>query len=181
MEPAQPRPPAPADDAALVAAAQRDPSGFGPLYERYVHRIYQYSLYRTNSATEAEEVTAQTFMRAMEYIGRYRWRGAPFVVWLYRIADSVIHKSRRKPRPGALPPDLAAQPADAGLDELELRQDLLREVYALPELQQTVLILRFAQGLTYDEIAAVTGRRAGALRQMVHRALQVLRERMGRA
>lgn len=167
------------DEEALVRAAQLDRTAFAPLYEMHAPRIYQYSLCRTGSAAEAEEVTAQTFLRALEYLDRYRWTGAPFVVWLYRIADSVMLKSRRRPAPGALPPDLVA-PAVPGLEEEEQRLDLLRELYRLPTEHQRVLILRFAQRLSYEEIAAVTDRTPGALRQLVFRALQTMRERMGR-
>lgn len=167
------------DESALIAAAQRDRTAFAALYERHVSRIYQYCLCRTGSGADAEEATAQTFLRALEYIGRYRWTGAPFVVWLYRIADSVLHKSLRRPSAGPLPPDLAAPPIP-GLEEAELRHDLLRELYRLPAEHQQVLILRFGQGLSYEEIAAVVDRTPGALRQLVFRSLQTLRERMGR-
>jgi RNA polymerase sigma-70 factor, ECF subfamily len=169
------------DEPAQVAAAQRNPADFGPLYERYVHRIFQYCLYRTGSRHDADEMTAQTFMRALEYLPRYRWQGAPFAAWLYRIADSVIHKSKRRSRPVQALPDLPwiAAP-DLGLEEQELRQDLLRELYGLPDVQQQVLVLRFAQGLTYDEMAQVVDRTPAALRQLVYRALQTLRERMNR-
>lgn len=169
------------DEQELIAAAQRDPAAFAFLYERHVHRIYQYALYRTGSAAEAEDVTAQTFVRALEYLPRYRWQGAPFVVWLYRIADSVLAKGRRRPRPGARPADLAAPPPGADLEEQELRRELLANLHRLPDDQQQVLVLRFAQGLRYEEIAQVTGRTPGALRQLVYRSLQTLRERMKRS
>lgn len=171
--------PAPAgDEPQLIAAAQKDPAAFGPLYERHVQQVYRYNLYRTGSVAEAEEVTAQTFMRALEYLPRYVWQGAPFVVWLYRIADSVLAKGRRRPRWVCLPPDLAAPPPGLDLEQAELRQELLTELYRLPETQQQVLIQRFSLGLSYDEMAAVTGRTAGSLRQLAYRALETLRERM---
>ncbi|HYF77135.1 MAG TPA: RNA polymerase sigma factor [Symbiobacteriaceae bacterium] len=178
MECLQPGPGA--DERSLIIAAQRDRTAFAVLYERHLSRIYQYCLCRTGSQVDAEEVTAQTFLRALEYLGRYKWTGAPFVVWLYRIADSVILKSRRRPPAGPLPADLAGPPLP-GLEEEELRQDLLRELYRLPQEHQQVLILRFGQELSYDEIAAVVDRTPGALRQLVFRSLQTLRERMGRA
>ncbi|MGE5675593.1 MAG: RNA polymerase sigma factor [Mycobacterium leprae] len=168
------------DEPALIAAAQKDPAAFGPLYERHVQQLYRYSLYRTGSVLEAEEVTAQTFVRALEYLPRYRWQGAPFVVWLYRIADSVMAKGRRRPRWACLPPDLAGAPPGLDLEDVELRQELLTQLYRLPEIQQQVLIQRFAQGLRYEEMAEATGRTAGALRQLAYRALQTLRGRMGR-
>lgn len=176
MEPASPCPPV--DEESLIAAAQQDAGAFGVLYQRHVQRIYQYMRYRTGTTPDAEELTAQTFMRALEYLPRYRCTGVPFQMWLYRIANSVLVGHRRQQRTVALPEDLPAPPAAPGLEEVELRRELLDELYRLPDNQQQVLVLRFAQELSYEEIAAVTGRTPGALRQLAYRALQTLRERM---
>ncbi|MDB4894941.1 MAG: hypothetical protein JWN15_1203 [Firmicutes bacterium] len=93
------------DEGALIAAAKRDPAAFGVLYQRHAQRIYQYLRYRSGAAEDAEELTAQTFLRALEYLPRYQWNGAPFVTWLYRIANSLLVSQRRRPSPTALPDD----------------------------------------------------------------------------
>jgi RNA polymerase sigma-70 factor (ECF subfamily) len=169
------------NEGALIAAAKRDPAAFGVLYQRHAQRIYQYLRYRSGLTEDVEELTAQTFLRALEYLPRYQWNGAPFVTWLYRIANSLLVSQRRRPTPTALPDDLPAPPLGPGLEEVELRQELWKEYYRLPEVQQHVLLLRFVQDLSYDEIAEIMGRTPGALRQLAYRAVQTLRERMGRS
>lgn len=170
----------PPDEGALIAAAQRDPAAFGALYERFVQPIYQYFRYRTGTAEDAEELTAQTFLRALEHLPTYQYKGVPFIVWLYRIANSVLVAQHRRPRPTALPDDLPAPSLGPGLEEVELRQELMREFCRLPEVQQQVLLLRFVQDLSYEEVSEVMGRKPGALRQLAYRAVQTLRERMDR-
>jgi RNA polymerase sigma-70 factor, ECF subfamily len=80
----------PNDDAALVAAAKADNAAFGPLYERYVGRIYNYLYYRTGNAHDAEDLTARVFQRALIGLERYTSRGLPFSAWLYRIAHNLV-------------------------------------------------------------------------------------------
>src|SRR4051812_20188919 len=70
-------------------AIERDASAFASLYDRHVVRIYRHIYYLVNDAREAEDLTAQTFLKAWEAIDRYKERGAPFVAWLLRIAHNL--------------------------------------------------------------------------------------------
>src|SRR3712207_5367797 len=83
------------DEGALVAAAQRDPRDFGPLYELYVDRIYRYAYRRVGTHHEAEDITAQTFQQALQALPNYQWRGLPFGAWLFRIAGNIINRRGR--------------------------------------------------------------------------------------
>lgn len=173
-----------ADEEALVAAAKRDPAAFGPLYERYVHRIYRYAYRRVGSHADAEDVTAQTFQQALAALPSYEWRGVPFGAWLYRIAGNVIARrgrvggreitvedmSRYVPYEG----DVEEDPAEI-VDRGASADDLLAAVQRLPIDQQRVLVLKFARGLKNREIGEVMGRSEGAIKQLVHRALLSLR------
>ena len=101
----------------LVDAAKASREHFGLLYDRYVAQVYRYAYARTDSHHDAEDVTSETFRRALEHIGGYVWQGKPFGAWLYRIAANVIIDRRRVERPrepfeqaleladGALPPE----------------------------------------------------------------------------
>src|ERR1700682_861204 len=85
----------------LVEAAAADRSRFGELYERYVDAIYSFSYHHTGTHQQAEEVTAETFERALKHLPGYRWRGVPYGAFLYRIAASVVSRQRRRgPLPG---------------------------------------------------------------------------------
>src|SRR5688572_20001566 len=74
----------------LVArAVDRDATAFAELYDRHVVRIYRHIFYLVNDTREAEDLTAQTFLKAWEAIDRYKERGAPIVAWLLRIAHNL--------------------------------------------------------------------------------------------
>src|SRR3989304_7192784 len=76
-----------ADDTELIAgAAKGDREAFGALYERYVFKVFRHVYYLTSNLHTAEDLTAQTFLKALEAIHRYEMRGVPFLAWLLRIA-----------------------------------------------------------------------------------------------
>ncbi len=79
-----------ADDTELIAqAAKANREAFGALYERYVFRVFRHVYYLTNDTHMAEDLTAQTFLNALEAIHRYEVRGVPFLAWLLRIAYNL--------------------------------------------------------------------------------------------
>ena len=164
----------------LVEAAQRDPAHFGGLYERYVDAIHSFAYHQTGSAQQAEEVTAETFERALKHLSAYRWRGVPYGALLYRIAASVVARDRRRPPVAELPP--AAPSEDVGPEEAwlgsETNERLRRALATLPPDQRTVLVLRFEAGLRNREIAGVLGRTEGAVKALTFRAISTLRRRL---
>src|SRR5258708_19115851 len=88
-----------AEERRLVAAAQRDIACFGDLYEHYFELVYAYAVRRVRDRNEAEDVTAEVFHRALRSLPRFKWTGAPFAAWLFRITSYMI--AYRAPR-GAL-------------------------------------------------------------------------------
>lgn len=173
-----------ADEARLVEAAQRDPSEFGPLYERYVDQIYRFAYRRTGNHADAEDVTAQTFQQALAALPSYEWRGLPFGAWLFRIASNVINRRGRtssrevtveddavfgriEDTGGEDPADLVGARSDA--------DELLTAIRTLPEDQQRALIMKFARGMKNREIGEQLGRSEGAVKQLIHRAVVNLR------
>jgi RNA polymerase sigma-70 factor (ECF subfamily) len=172
-----------ADEAALVAAAKRDPRAFGPLYELYVDRIYRYAYRRVGTHHEAEDITAQTFQQALQALPAYEWRGLPFGAWLFRIAGNIIN--RRGRTGGREVPvedvtvfssweDTDEDPADQ-IARGEQANELVALIQRLPPDQQRVLVLKFSHGLKNREIGDLMGRSEGAIKQLVHRALVSLR------
>lgn len=166
----------------LVEAARENPIQFGALYERHVDAIYAYVLHRTRDCTVAEDVVAETFHRALENLDRYEWRGVPFSAWLYRIASNVI-AARYRHEP-TMPLDVVAEVQDEGIGPErslllgERRDELQAAVAALPQEQQQVVILRYGQDLRNKEIAHIMGRSEGAIKQLLHRAMQGLQRRL---
>ncbi len=175
-----------AREAALVARAVAEPDAFGELYDRYALRVYRFAFRRLGDHAEAEDVTAQTFHRAFEALGRFEWRGAPFGAWLFRIARNAVVDRRRA---GAAPVSLDGigeggfEPADVDAtapDEALLVQEELGAAWAavarLPALQRRAVTLRFGRDLSHAEVGAIIGRSEAATKQLVYRAMKTLRE-----
>jgi RNA polymerase sigma-70 factor, ECF subfamily len=176
------------DEAAMVAAAQRDPQEFGGLYELYVDRIYRYAYRRVGTHHDAEDVTSQTFQQALQALPKYEWRGLPFGAWLFRIAANIINRRGRSSGREIAVEDVTVfsffevsddDPADH-LSRSEDAEELVAAIRLLPPDQQRVLVLKFSHGLKNREIGDLMGRSEGAIKQLVHRALTNLRARMER-
>lgn len=172
------------DDTSLVLRAiQRDQEAFGELYDRHVVRVYRHIYYMVGSAPEAEDLAAQTFLRAWEAIDRYQVRGAPFVSWLLRIAHNlgVSHlRARRETsqiHDGIVDDKMRRDPESAYQQTAE--EELVREaILRLREEQRQVIILRFIEDLDYREVAEIIGKSVAAIRVIQHRALNSLRKQM---
>ena len=172
------------DEAALVEQAKNSPEAFGPLYERYIDRIYSYVYYRTGNHHDAEDLTAKVFHQALKHIPRYQHRGAPFSSWLYRIAHNLVanwHRDRSRRQVVSL--DQVTLVAPAGDDSpfehaarSERRDTLLEAIRRLPDDRQELLILKFVERLPNAQIGRIMGRTEGAIKSLYHRTLVSLRD-----
>ena len=170
------------DEAALVAAAKRDPCDFGPLYELYADRIYRFAYRRVGTHHDAEDVTAQTFQQALQALPRYEWRGLPFGAWLFRIAGNIVNRRGRTGGREVIVEDVTTvgrEEADDDPSDLVSRNETAGELMVfierLPPDQQRVLVLKYSHGMRNREIGEILGRSEGAVKQLVHRALVNLR------
>ena len=176
-----------ADTKKLVRKVQQgDREAAGLLFDEYHPRVYRYALAKLREPHSAEDVAAETFARVLSGVGRFRWKGAGFEAWLFRIAYNLIvddARSRAKEIPqddslGDLPS--VTEPADPEATVLwnETRGHLAELVQGLNDEQREVVLLRFAAGLDTNEVAEVMGRNANAVRQLQFRALGSLRKRI---
>ncbi|MBN1963756.1 MAG: sigma-70 family RNA polymerase sigma factor [Anaerolineae bacterium] len=169
------------DERAIMQAAQHDPAAFAPLYERYFGRIYAYCLRRVSTPQEAEDLTSAVFIRVLKGLPDYR--GGHVAAWLFRIARNAINNHYRSDRPlvsledaETILPDDAPSPIEQVL-RAEERQAIRALVADLPGDQQDLLALKLVGELNSDEIGAVVGKRAGAVRVELHRIIKRLRLR----
>ena len=87
------------DERRLIEAAQRDPSCFADLYEHFFEQVYAYAARRVRDRAAAEDLTAEVFRKALESLPRFKWTGAPFAAWLFRIASNMLaDRARRQSR-----------------------------------------------------------------------------------
>ena len=183
-EPAQKARPVGAEERRLVEAAQRDPARFADIYERFFELVYSYVVRRVRSRPEAEDLTAEVFHRALRSLPRFKWTGAPFAAWLFRIASNLIaDRAKRAARegtaePGPLPHDQsgATHTQQIDLERCERQAPVFRLVGALAEDQRRVLVMRFAEEKSIREIADALGRSEGAVKQLQFRALENVRK-----
>jgi RNA polymerase sigma-70 factor (ECF subfamily) len=166
-----------AQERLLVEAAQEDPMKFGEIYEKYFYVVYAYIARRVGDRSTAEDLTADVFQKALEFLPRYVWRGVPFAAWLLRIAANIIvDRSRRAAREQELTDqDEANEISQFSLEEVEQRARLFRLVDQLPADQRRVIAMRFADEKSIREIATELGRSEGAVKQLQFRGLQTLR------
>ncbi|HEY8346056.1 MAG TPA: sigma-70 family RNA polymerase sigma factor [Symbiobacteriaceae bacterium] len=163
--------------------AKHDPEAFGHLYDLYFARIYAYIYRRTGDRQAAEDLTSETFTKALANIRSYRYTGQPFVAWLYRIASNAVTDYHRSRRVTASLDRVAPLPASEG-DPVEeaLRLDdqeaIARAIATLSPDQQDVILLRFSGGLKLREIAQVTGKTEGAVKALMFRALGGLKGKL---
>jgi len=173
----------PEDEQLLVERAKRSPEAFGELYDIYFDRIYAYIYRKTGDRQAAEDLTSDTFMKALSHIGNYRYTGQPFAAWLYRIASNLVtdyYRSRRPTSPLDESTPLQAggiSPEEAAL-RLDDQQAVARAIQTLSPDQQDVILLRFSAGLKLKEIAQVIGKTEGAVKALMFRALGGLKGKL---
>jgi RNA polymerase sigma-70 factor, ECF subfamily len=168
------------DDALIRRAQALDPGALAELYDRHFNGIYRYCYRRTRHQADAEDLTEQVFLKMVDSIERYRPRGLAFSSWLYRIAHNLLVDRYR--RSGREAMELSAELPDRGshadpatlLQHSEDRRRLFEAIRQLTAEQQQLITMRFIDGLEVEEIARLTGRRAGAIHSMQHRALASL-------
>ena len=167
-----------------MRAARADPAAFGPLYHRYVDRVYSYLRTRACAEADAADLTQQVFLRAMDGWPRYRGADGAFAPWLFRIARNAavdFHRRHRETVAWDLVPETLHPRSEYGLDRpLERREALahLRQLFnALDADMRELLVLRFTAGLRVGEIAAVLGQSETAVQKRLSRTIQRLKER----
>ncbi|MEE8608466.1 MAG: sigma-70 family RNA polymerase sigma factor [Nitrospiraceae bacterium] len=172
------------DTGLIVRAAKGDREAFGDLYERYVFRVFRHVYYLTNNTHTAEDLTAQTFLKALEAIHRYEVRGITFLAWLLRIAYNLTmnHKKLRSngnsPLPEAVEVQGTAYSPEATCEAVADGEQVWAGVQRLKADQRQVIVMRFIDGLSYPDIAKVLGKSIGAVRVIQCRALCALRHRL---
>jgi RNA polymerase sigma-70 factor (ECF subfamily) len=168
------------EDTESVAKSKENPSEFSTLYDRYVQSIYRYLYYRTGSAAEAEDLTSQTFLSALEALPRYQHQGT-FGAWLFRIArGKVIDYVRRRKNQLPLEDVYPAESADllAQLAHTDEIASLSALVHQLDEDEQELIRLRYTAGLPFAQIAAVLGSNENTVKKSLYRVMARLQSQL---
>jgi RNA polymerase sigma-70 factor, ECF subfamily len=171
---------------ALVELARKgDSEAFGMLYDHYQPSVYRFLFYRTRSSPLAEDLTSETFFRALRSMNNFRWQGKDFGAWLMTIARNLATDHFKAGRTRlemstedmGLHDDATEGPESAVLAGLT-NEVLLRALTELPPEQRDCLVMRFLQGMSIAETAAVLGRSDGAVKQLQLRGVRNLAKLM---
>lgn len=172
---------------ALVELAKAgDREAFGQLYDAYVDTVHRYLFVRVGQRALAEDLTSETFLRALRRIDTFSWQGKDLAAWLITIARNLVadHVKSARFRFEVTTADMRdVDVTVAAPDELVLSrqrdEQLVEAIRALRPDQAECVTLRFLQGLSVAETARVLGRSEGAVKQLQLRATRALRASLG--
>ena len=193
-----PEPSAAADDVAdvdethaetwhLVRLAQAgDGEAFGQLYDRYVDMVFRFIYFRVNDRALAEDFTSETFLRALRRISTISYQGRDIGAWFITIARNIVldHLKSARHRLELTTADTlegkehVASTEEAVLNVLQSER-LMSAVHELGDEQRECVMLRFIQGFSVSETAAVMGKNDGAIKALQHRAVRKLADLIG--
>ncbi|HNQ95850.1 MAG TPA: RNA polymerase sigma factor [Anaerolineales bacterium] len=169
------------DDASLAQQARAEPEAFAELYRRHVASVYRYHMAHTGNAHDAEDLTSQTFMAALEGIRSYRG-AAPYIAWLMGIASRLRLRFFTATKPevpleAALHIPTPSLPTDKSAFQRLERTQIINALKQLSSDRAEALILCFFSELSFAEAASVMGKSEAAVKMLVSRGLQDLRAR----
>jgi RNA polymerase sigma-70 factor (ECF subfamily) len=173
----------------MVAGAQANPAKFAPLYEHYQPHIRRFFAVKLFEAADIDDLTAQTFEKALKNISQFEWRGYPFSAWLYRIASNLLkdhYRAKSKHKYDSLEAQVVDIPSEAGAtahEELshEWQSKYLRDqLQTLDAKQRKILYMKFFDGYTNRVIAERLGLTATNVSSIVHRLVKQLRAEMSK-
>ncbi|MEW2381047.1 ECF subfamily RNA polymerase sigma factor, BldN family [Micromonospora sp. NPDC047707] len=185
--PSRPDPSDPATEVwALVERAQAgEAEAFGLIYDRYVDTVFRFVYFRVGNRQLAEDLTSDTFLRALKRIGSFTWQGRDLGAWLVTIARNLVadhFKSGRYRLEVTTGDVLDADREDRGPEgspeaavvEHITNVALLSAVKQLNPEQQECIVLRFLQGFSVAETARAMGKNEGAIKALQYRAVRAL-------
>ncbi|KKK07528.1 ECF subfamily RNA polymerase sigma factor, BldN family [Micromonospora sp. HK10] len=185
--PSRPDPSDPATEVwALVERAQAgEAEAFGLIYDRYVDTVFRFVYFRVGNRQLAEDLTSDTFLRALKRIGSFTWQGRDLGAWLVTIARNLVadhFKSGRYRLEVTTGDVLDADREDRGPEgspeaavvEHITNVALLTAVKQLNPEQQECIVLRFLQGFSVAETARAMGKNEGAIKALQYRAVRAL-------
>jgi RNA polymerase sigma-70 factor (ECF subfamily) len=173
--------PNPLEERRDIEAAVSDRSAFARIYERHVDLVYRHLVFRTGNRDLAEDLTSETFIRALRAIERFEWRGIQLRSWLLRIADSAAadyFRRRANTSNSGVIPEAPTESAEARMERELGAVALYQAIDHLSENQRLVVLLHLGHGLPHTQIAAILGRSDGAIRMLYSRAIRELRREL---
>lgn len=171
-----------------VQAAQRNPARFRPLYQRYYEPIFRYVFRRTSDEHLTADICSQIFLKALQRIGSYEYKGVPFSAWLYRIAGNEVaqhYRNSKKNRVVSLEYHSVSRMVEEMRQEVGIEKPQTPSVHKMIEALQgmkesdiQLIELRFFEERPFKEIAAILDITESNAKVRTYRVLERLKKRI---
>ncbi|OQY39743.1 MAG: hypothetical protein B6226_01300 [Candidatus Cloacimonetes bacterium 4572_65] len=167
------------EDKELVLRAKRDINAFDEIYNKYFPRINRFIYHKVSDDDSRRDIVSNVFFKALKnlYKFKYLYKGA-FSGWLYRIAlNEVTDFYRKSGRVQKLNVDIKHNYTAPVTEDIQVDYSFLREALAkLSDKDQNIIILRYFEKMSNLEVAEILGKKEGAVKVQVHRAMQKLKK-----
>ena len=168
------------NEAEIVARVLKgDRQAYALLVDEYKSPIYNLAYRMTGNLEDADDLTQETFIRAYQYLWRYD-TSRKFFTWLYTLALNLIRnhfkKNKYNKSSEELSANLLADKNPSPETELIETQEISVYLLRLEDESRALLIMKFHQGLTFEEIAQITGKSLSAVKMRIYRGLEKLKE-----
>ncbi len=164
----------------IERAIKGEASAFGLLYDKYQPQIYRFIYLKVSHREEAEDLTHQVFLKSWQNITEYSFQGFPFSSWLYSVARHQIIDYYRTKKINITLENISElkieNPAPGVIDSNLDIEKIKKAINQLKDEQQNVIILRFIEDLSLQEVASILNKTEGAVKLLQHRAIKNLRK-----
>jgi RNA polymerase sigma-70 factor, ECF subfamily len=154
---------------------------FGVIYDAYIRKIYNFIYYKTHHKETAEDLTSETFRKAMMSLQSFDTERT-FSSWLYKIAQNTVIDHYRTFRPNANVDDIWDLADDRDIErdaDVKIKLERVEEyLKTIPSAKRDIIIMRVWQGMSYKEIAEVVGKSEDSCKMMFSRTMTELRKTM---
>lgn len=168
----------------IINAARQDIGEFAKIYEYYKNRIFRYIRFRVSTLEQAEDLTSQTFLQAIEHFHKYQNQGSRFGAWLYKIAGNLVCDWHRRKKPILLKVDeldkqhnyIADNNLNKKIDAEIQQKQLIFCINQLKAKEQEVIILKIFEELTFQQIAEYLSQKESKTKMIYYRSLDKIKK-----
>ena len=164
----------------IIEAAKKDLNHFEKLYSKYHDQIFRYVYQRMDDKDTAHDVTSQVFLKSMNSLKKFKYKGVPFSAWLFRIASNEVvqfYKDKKSERTVQIQTDYIQ---DIVANESELRREqlsiVIEEIAELPAKELELIELRYFEKRPFKEISQILNITESNAKVRIHRIVAKLKQ-----
>ena len=170
------------DEQQWVNETKKDPEKFHKLYDRYFEVIFAFIYRRTDDEAIAADLTSQTFLKALQSIKKYVFKGLPFSAWLYKIARNEVnlfYRAQKRRSMFSLEEEVVVELISEEWEDPQEKVDILvRILKDLPENDLLLLELKFYEGKSFKELAYIFDLSESGAKMRTYRVLDRLKKKL---